>query len=102
MDGLEYLKEKREDVLKTIEPICETFGIQDYDYIIKDNLQKETLKLNNTYIGCSGNSIDATRDEVIAYIFYNTYCRDRGLLDIQKKIKKYWTDDETKERNGFK
>lgn len=102
MDDLEYLKKKREDVLNIIKPICETFHIEDYDYIVKDNLQKETLKLNNTYISCSGNSIDAIKDEVIGYIFYNTYCRNRGLLDIQRKIKKYWMNDETKERNGFK
>lgn len=45
--------EKRAEVLKAITPICEVFGINDFDYIIDEN--RERLKLNNTLIGCSCN-----------------------------------------------
>nr|DAK85951.1 MAG TPA: structural protein [Caudoviricetes sp.] len=31
-----YRKGKRKTVLKTIKPICEAFGISDYDYILND------------------------------------------------------------------
>ncbi len=85
--------DKRERILIAITPICEVFGIVDYDYLI-DATGKERLKLNDTYIGCSGNSVSAVIDELIGYIIITRYCRNRslGTFDKQTKnyIKRYW------------
>ena len=66
---IERLKEKRLEALKAIKPICDVFGIKDYDYEVSDKGQSETLRLNQTRIGCSGNSIFAIEQELIGYIF---------------------------------
>lgn len=93
-DKLEYLKDKRKKVLKTIKPMCEAFGIKDYDYIINESNQAEFLRINETKIGCSSNSIDAVVDELIGYLFIKRWCRTRslGCFDTQSKnvIKRYW------------
>ena len=44
-DYLKYLQEKRAEVLKKIKPICEAFGIEDYDYIVSDKGQTEILRI---------------------------------------------------------
>ena len=49
---LEELNKKRIEVLKEIKPICEAFKL-DYDYIVKEDGQTETLVLNGQKIGCS-------------------------------------------------
>ena len=89
-----YLTNKRQDVLKEIKPICEVFGIKDFDYIIDTETGKEELKLNNTRIGCCSNSVLAVKDELIAYIFVNTYCKNRSLgafrTQTLNEIKRYW------------
>lgn len=88
------LQEKRIQVLEEIKPICEVFGIKDYDYIVTERGQLETLVINDTPIGCSCNSIDAIVDELIGYIFINRWCRRRslGAFSTQTKnvIKRYW------------
>ena len=90
---MEELKEKRVEVLKTIKPICEAFNIE-YDYIIKETGQTETLVLNGQKIGCSCNSISAVINEVIGYIFVKIYCRDNWLGHFRTQtlnvIKQYW------------
>ena len=90
----EYLKQKKVEVLEAIKPICEAFNIKEYDYLISDTGQRETLVLNGQKIGCSCNSISAIVDEVIGYIFINRYCRNRyiGAFSTQTKnvIKRYW------------
>ena len=92
----QYLIEKREKVLEEIKPICDVFGIKDYDYIISKTGQREILRLNLTKIGCSMNSIDAVKNELIGYIFLTTWCHDRrlGAFGTQTKnvIKRYWID----------
>lgn len=92
MSELEYLKIKREEVLKTIKPICETFQI-DVDYIINEQTYAEILVLNNQKIGCSCNSISSIVEEVIGYIFVKMY--DRWWYHKPQTInaiKKYWID----------
>lgn len=90
----EYLQEKRTDVLKVIKPICDAFGIQKYDYEISKEGHREVLKINDTRIGCSCNSISAVIDELIGYIFIKKWCRNRflGAFETQTKnvIKSYW------------
>lgn len=98
-EDFDYLKEKRLKVLEEIKPICEAFNISDYDYIVRDDYQQtETLRLNNTYIGCSYNSISAVVDELIGYIIIKRYCRNRslGTFGTQTKnfIKRYWLSEE--------
>ena len=90
---MEYLESKRTDVLKVIKPICEAFNIKDYDYEVKDYGQRETLRIGNTRIGCSCNSISAVIEELVGYIFIARW-KDRylGAFSIQTKnvIKRYW------------
>ena len=86
---------KRDEVLKAISPIMKVFGIEDYDYEV--NSIKETLRIYDTRIGCTANSIDAIIDEVIGYLFINRWCRYRslGTFSTQAKnvIKRYWEKD---------
>lgn len=91
---MQYLENKRLEVLETIEPICKAFNIKDYDYIVKPTGQKETLRLGDIKIGCDSNSISAVIDELIGYIFITRWCRNRylGTFSTQTKnvIKQYW------------
>lgn len=102
-ERLEYLHKKRIEVLEAIKPICDVFGIKDYDYIVKESGQIETLRINNVYIGCSSNSIMAVQHELIGYIFINTFCKYRslGAFSTQTKnvICKYWLDEGSIKRN---
>ena len=90
---MEYLESKRTDVLKVIKPICEAFNIKDYDYEVKDYGQREILRIGNTRIGCSCNSISAVIEELVGYIFIMTWRqRSMGSFENQTKsvIKRYW------------
>ena len=90
---MEDLEAKRIEVLEAIKPICEAFKINDYDYEVKDSGQRETLRIGNTRIGCSCNSISAVIEELVGYIFIARW-KDRylGAFSIQTKnvIKRYW------------
>ena len=91
---LVYLEKKRVEALEAIKPICEAFGIKEYDYLISETGQRETLVLNGQKIGCTADSIDSIIDEVIGYIFICRYCRNRsiGVFSTQTKnvIRQYW------------
>ena len=93
-EKMEYLQKKRLQVLEEIEPICEVFNIKDYDYIVRENGQREVLRLYDVEIGCSCNSISAIKDELIGFIFIRIWCRNRslGAFSTQTKniIKQYW------------
>lgn len=93
-DDLEYLQNKRLQVLEEIKPICDAFNIKDYDYIVQKNGQREVLRLYDVRIGCSRNSISAIKNELIGFIFLRTWGRDRsmGAFDKQSRnvIKQYW------------
>lgn len=91
----EYLKEKRIKVLKTITPICEVFGIVDYDYIVDGKIYRETLKLNNTYIGCTCDNLEAIMNELISYIVIKRKV-DLGAFKNQtiKYLERHWWKDE--------
>ena len=95
----DYLKKKRLEILEAIKPICDAFNIKDYDYLIRDDFQQtETLRIYDTYIGCSYNSIEGVIDELIGYIIIKRYCRNKslGAFNIQTKnyIKRYWLSKE--------
>ena len=94
MRDMEYLERKRLEVLKEIKPICEAFDIKDYDYIVSPTGQTEILRVYDTKIGCSRNSILAVRQELIGLIFIKEWCRYRslGAFSTQTKnvIKRYW------------
>ncbi|MBR0576787.1 hypothetical protein KCG48_10625 [Proteiniclasticum sp. BAD-10] len=93
MEHMERLEKKRLEVLERIKPICEAFGITDYDYEIRETGQTETLRINKTRIGCSCNSISAVIDELVGYIFLMRW-RDRSLgafsVQTTNAIKRYW------------
>jgi len=94
----EYFEQKRIKVLEAIEPICEAFGITDYDYIVKEKELTETLRINQTKIGCSFNSTDSVINELVGYIFIMRWrdFRTLGTVDTQAKkiIKRYWIKEE--------
>jgi len=96
MRDMEYLERKRIEVLKEIKPICEAFNIKDYDYIISPTGQTEILRVYDTKIGCSMNSILAVRNELIGLIFIKEWCRYRslGAFSTQTKnvITRYWLE----------
>lgn len=96
-EDIKYLKKKRFEVLEAIKPICEAYGISDYDYEIKEKGQTETLRIYDTKIGCSANSIYAVKQELTGYIFLMMW-RGRGLgyFDTQAKnyIRRYWIKEE--------
>lgn len=99
MNELERLKEKRLEILEAIKPICEAYGIDDYDYEIDSYGQREVLRIGDTHIGCSGNSIHAVKQELTGYIFISMW-KDRNLgafsLQVKKMIKRYWIEEEMK------
>lgn len=93
MKDMKYLKTKRLEVLEAIKPICEAYGITDYDYEIKDTGQTETLRIHHTRIGCSANSVHAIKQELTGYIFLMMWRRrSLGHFETQVKnvIRTYW------------
>ena len=93
----EYLEKKRLEVLDTIKPICEAFNIDDYDYEINAEGHREVLRIYDVRIGCSYNSIDAVKHELIGFIFLRTWCRYRSLgafsTQCKNVIKRYWIEN---------
>lgn len=91
----DFLIIKRQEVLTALSPYFELFNIEG-DYIVDNETQNEWLVLNGQKIGCTGNSIKATYQEFIAYIFVKHYCRFRSLGAFEKQtlnyIKQYWRD----------
>lgn len=89
---IDELNLKKTEVIKEIKPICEAFNIE-YDYIVKETGQTETLVLDGQKIGCSMNSIYAIKNEIIGYIFAKIYCKDKWWHfkpHTLKYIKQYW------------
>jgi hypothetical protein len=86
--------DKRTEILEAIKPICEAFGITEYDYVINYKRGIERLIVNGIEIGCSCNSVSAVIDELIGYIFIKIYCRNRSLgafeTQVKNQIKRYW------------
>lgn len=62
-----YYESKRKAVLETIKPICDAFGIADYDYILNDKYGR--LVIEGQHIGRCCNSISAIVRELITYLF---------------------------------
>lgn len=101
VNHMEYLKMKRIEVLNHIKPICEAFGIADYDYEVYESGQRELLRIGETRIGCSSNSLSATVEELVGYIFIKTWRnRSIGAFNTQAKnvIKRYWCKVEGKDK----
>jgi len=90
----EYLTEKRLQILEEIKPICDAFKITDYDYEVNIEKGIERLRLNNTSIWCSCNSVSDVVDELVGYIFIKRWSHNRYLGAFEKQttnvIKRYW------------
>ena len=88
-----YYSDKVRQISEKIEPICKAFNINDYGYEVEENCN-EYLVLDGTKIGCTGNSVSAVVDELIAYVFITRYCSNRNLGAFHKQtinhIKRYW------------
>lgn len=95
----ENLEEKRKEVLIAIVPICKAFGIKDFDYIVNSEKGTETLKLEDTLIGCSLNSVSAVIDEIIGWLFVYSFCRNRSIGAFKTQtlnvVKRYWKKEDT-------
>lgn len=93
-ENQEYLEKKRIEILEAIKPICESFEIKDYDYLVNHEKGIERLVINGTQIGCRFNSLSAVIDELIGYIFVQRWTRNRSLGAFQKQtlnvIRRYW------------
>ena len=86
--------DKRTEVLTAIMPICEAFGIKDFDYIVESENHIEQLKLNNTFIGCASNSVSAVINEIIGYLFVTRFCKNRSIGAFRTQtlnaVREYW------------
>ena len=98
-DWHEYNKQKRQNVLDKIKPLCELFHIKEYDYIIEEKSENgyytgEYLLLDGQKIGCCGNSEESTFYEAVGYVIIKRYCKWRNLGAFEKQtknyIKRYW------------
>ena len=91
---MEQLIKKRAEILLEIKPIMKAFNIDDYDYIIKESGQRETLRIYDTEIGCSCNSIGAVIDEIIGWLFVKSFCKNRSIgafrTQTLNSVKRYW------------
>jgi len=97
---------KRNEVLTEIKPIMEAFQITNYDYIVKDFGQTETLVINEIGIGCSCNSVGAIINEIIGYLFVTSFKKFRYLGNFEtqtlNRVKEYWmSDSQTREILAF-
>ena len=89
-DTAEYLNNKRKTVLETIKPICDAFGIKNYDYNVQGHCER--LVIEGTVIGCTSNSIGATVRELIVFLFV-VYAADKlSCFKTQtlNQLKQYW------------
>lgn len=90
---LKQLEDKRQEMLNAIEPICKAFNIKDYDYYIYCNLSTgvydEYLVLENTQICCTLNSEIAVIDEIIGWLFVNSFCKNRSIGRYKENTLKY-------------
>ena len=98
----QMLTEKRAEVLAALKPVMNAFGYGDgeYDYIVKDTLQTETLRIGDTYIGCSLDSLDAVMDEALSFLFLERVDR-RVDYNTGKMIRTFWLSKEDCILNGF-
>ena len=89
----DYLMKKRKNILDKLQPMCNVFGY-DCDYVINRNYgQTETLVVNGTRIGCTGNNEYAIMCEFIGYLFIKIWCKDRSFpfrTQIMNYVKRYW------------
>lgn len=86
---------KREAILETIKPICEAFGVENYDYVVDRSKGIERLVIEGQAIGCMCNSIGAVVNELITYLFVE-YTVDKYHYISDKVIKnltRYWIGD---------
>ncbi|OHE41506.1 MAG: hypothetical protein A2Y16_05550 [Tenericutes bacterium GWF2_57_13] len=88
-----YLVKKRLEILDAIATKCAAFGIENYDYIIEEDLQ-EYLVLEGQSICCSSNSVWGVEQELLAYIFVSRNRHSLGAFEKQtvNRIKQYWVD----------
>lgn len=101
LEAEKYYCDKREKVLKEIKPLLEDFfGTTDYDYVITmgENTypKEEYLRIKTTKIGCYSNSIQASVQEAVNWVFIKVFANKRGLgaFDKQttKHLQQYWSD----------
>ena len=94
----EYLIKKREEVIETLTPYCKIHKIKKLDYIVDLDRGSEYLRLDDTLIGCTANSIHAIINELIAYVFVTQYCPEHYIGHFEKQtlnvVKSYWVKND--------
>lgn len=105
-----YYIEKGKRVKEELQPICDAFGIKDWEYVCSESCMlpghvREILRVERQKIGVTGNSISAILDELIGYIFISRYCRNRSLgafeKQVKNQIKSYWLEEVDDEVDGW-
>jgi len=95
----EYMKEKRQEILNSIKPKLNAWGVYDFDYEYtlneaKTHTKTEYLRIERDYIGCLSNSLYAVELEVLGWLFERIWRKGHtlGAFDIQSRnvIKRYW------------
>ncbi len=101
LEAEKYYSDKREKVLKELKPLLKDFfGTNDYDYVITmgENTypKEEYLRIKTTRINCYSNSIEASVDEAVAWVFIKIFARKRSLgafhNQTMKYLTQYWRD----------
>ena len=99
-DWRKYHEEKKENILKQITPLLNSANITDFEYIVtyrtndEKEVPRETLRIGDTYIGCTSNSEDAVFLEALNYMWVRIYARQRNIGAFKKQtinvLTEYW------------
>ena len=101
-EEMKYLQEKRLEILKAIKPICDAFGIKDYDYIVKETGIAETLRIYDTYIGCTFDSEFAVVNELIQFLVINrNIYLGRFAPQTSRTLSRNWLSEEEIARSDY-
>ena len=96
MTDKEYYSEFRLEVLKSLTPKLNAWGITDFDFIVdfdeNGHLKHEYLRIHKDIVGCMFDSLHAIEEEAIGWLFLYIWERSLGAFEIQTTnvIKRFW------------
>ena len=86
------MENKKKEILAKIESLMNLNNITDYEYIVIDNPWFEILRIEDTYINVSANSMMATLNEVLAYLILKS---DSNFKGVGQELKRSWMTKES-------
>lgn len=86
------MENKKKEILAKIESLMNLNNITDYEYIVIDNPWFEILRIEDTYINVSANSMMATLNEVLAYLILKS---DSNFKGVGPELKRSWMTKES-------